>query len=166
MPRKIKPTEIAVGVVVNLDPKKLQADKSVVRTIEAVDPQARLFVCYSKRDGVSSWASLTSRSTTKSGYERLPIEPAWQRGGLPTWRMALSYLYDGANTLHGPDASFVAASSEATKHEDCGWIDDVGVAEIRDEITRQLGRRERDAGMAGGETTDTKRGLVFHGDPK
>lgn len=166
MPRKIKLTEIAVGVVVNLDPKKLQADKSVTRTVEAVDPQARLFVCYSKRDESSSWAPLTSRPQQAKGYQRLPIKAAWKVEGSIEWRDTNNFLYDGANTLHGPDSSFVAASAEKTKPGDLGWIVEEGVLAIRDEITSQVGRREKAAGTAGAETTDDKGTPVFHGDPQ
>ena len=166
MPRKIKLTEIAVGVVVNLDPKKLQADKSVTRTVETVDPQARLFACYSKRDGSSSWASLTSRPQQAKGYRRLLIKSAWKVAGSLEWRDTENYLYDGANTLHGPDSAVVAASVEKTALGDLGWIVEEGVLAIRDEITSQVGRREKAAGTAGAETTDDKGTPVFHGDPQ
>lgn len=166
MPRKIKLTEIAVGVVVNLAPQKLQADKSVTRTVEAVDPQARLFVCYSKRDGSSSWAPLTTRPQQAKGYPRLPIKSAWKVEGSLEWRDKENFLYDGANTLHGPDSAFVAASVENTALGDLGWIVEQGVLAIRDEITSQFGRREKPAGTAGAETLDEKGNPVFHGDPQ
>jgi len=164
MPRKIKSAEIAVGVVVNLDPMKLHAHQSVARTIEAVDPQPRLFVCYSKLGALSSWASLTSRPQQAKGYQRLPIKRSWKVDGSLEWRDTENFLYDGANTLHGPDDAFVAASLENTKEGELGWIVDEGVVAIRDEITSQQGRRERPAGTAGAETVDENGTLLFHGD--
>lgn len=166
MKRKIRASEIFVGAVVNLDPKKLKSDSRVVRTIEAVDPQERLFVCYAKLGECSSWSPLSSRAEQAKGYERLPIDPKWKVQGSVKWRERDNVLYDGANTLHGPDDAFAAASADESSSGDLGWMVSDGVDAVRGEILAQFGRREQAAGTGGGETVDVKGNPVFHGDPQ
>lgn len=166
MRRKIKPNEIFVGAVVNLNPKKMQSDTRVICTMDTFDPKERLFVCYAKLDNSSSWTKLSGQAEQAKGYARLKINDQWKTQGSVEWRQKDNFLYDGANTLHGPDEAFAAASADESRVGDLGWIVGDGVDAVRAEVLAQFGRREHPAGSAGGETMNDDELPVFHGDPQ
>jgi hypothetical protein len=146
--------EVRPGLVVHLDHAALLGDAQVTATIPQIpSSEPRLFVCYAVTGPNSSWTPLTKEPKTGSGYPRIHIKNEWKSGGPEKWLKATSFLNDGANTYHGPSARFAiaSASEESTAASRC-VLSAAGLAAVRGEILNQLGRREKPAGKATGES--------------
>jgi hypothetical protein len=106
---------------------------------------ARLCVCYAIDGDTSDWSPIT----TEPKRERLPIKDEWRSGGnrecsggYAQWLLDDQYLQDGANTYHGPNAAFVAASwQECTALDTRARVSGEGMALVDQEIAAQRRRR-------------------------
>lgn len=101
--------EIEPGLVAWLDQPALNCDDAVQKSTPHLgDPEPRPFVCFARDGDSSSWAPVT----TIARPERLHLLADWRSGGRPGWVARDQYLVDGANTYTGPNAKFVAASTQ------------------------------------------------------
>ena len=135
---KLEPEEIVVGLVSHLDQTMLTNDPDIIDTYPQKTTELRPFVCV-KVDGEKSvWAPLSSTYRR----ERLKIKDEWRQGGIDMWRNRRCYLNDGANTYHGPNTSFIAASiNELTTPGTRSQMSLEGIDAVLSEINNQKQRR-------------------------
>ena len=139
---RFTPDEVVPGFVSSLDQGQLTSDDRVLDTYPQTSVELRPFVCFDIDGDQSSWAPL-SRAYRR---ERVEIKSEWRTGGLNTWRDGACYLNDGANVYIGPHEAFVEASRETeTTPSNRSMMSEAGVAAVREEVERQIGRRVREA---------------------
>ena len=132
-------TEIVPGAIAYFDATTLNSDKNI--SISG-DPVSRAgagnqFVCY-KTDGDRSWwAPLTATERP----ERLRIEGTWISDGYGPLAKGDVFLQDGKNTYCGPNASFIAATTnEATFKVRRPMISATGVSRVQRIVVERGGQ--------------------------